>query len=378
MPRPSSGDGNVLVVLTSVEMSETVKEKGIHAQNQEFRKYDQVTKDQRYHLVEHPQSEMFDNDYRIETCDLKLFFEGGEEGRRQFAAELGRALEGIGFAILEGHGIDTDIYELAERKVVELFETTTVEDRLKYQAKRFGSVNQGYFPIKETTNIHPDLVEGWVFCRRAFDLGETSAYKASDYWIDPEYEPVFRNVVTSQERLIHPIMQSILRYLNCDPHLFDEKLNKTNFGFRLNYYPPISAEDELSGAGRMLGHEDVDLFTFLPAQNVDGLQVYNQENGKWIRLNAPPGTILLNTGDYMQRITNDRLPSTTHRVSKPIERVSFGKPRVSMPMNIYTWEDEILEVLPGLGEPRYEPVSSIQFHTSITSKYYGDDYAVTD
>lgn len=358
-------------------MSETLKEKGIHAENQEFRRYDQVTKEQRYHLVEHPDLEEFDNDYRIETCDLRLFFEGGEEGRRQFAAELGTALEGIGFAILEGHGIDPGIYQFAERKVVELFETTTARDRLRFQAKRFGSVNQGYFPIKETTNIHPDLVEGWVFCRRAFDLGEDPSYSPQDYWIDPEYEAVFRRVVTSQERLILPVMQSILRYLGCDPHLFDEKLNKTNFGFRLNYYPPISAEDELYGAGRMLGHEDVDLFTFLPAQNVDGLQVYNQKNGKWIRLNAPPGTIVLNTGDYMQRITNDRLPSTTHRVSKPIDRASFAKPRVSMPMAIYTWEDEIVEVLPNLGEPKYPPVSSIQFHTSITSKYYGDDYAVT-
>jgi hypothetical protein len=48
-----------------------------------------------------------------------------------------------------------------------------------------------------------------------------------------------------------------------------------------------------------------------------------------------------------------------------------------MPMAIYTWEDEILEVLPGLGPPKYEPISSLQFHTSITSKYYGDEYAVT-
>ena len=47
-----------------------------------------------------------------------------------------------------------------------------------------------------------------------------------------------------------------------------------------------------------------------------------------------------------------------------------------MPMNIYTWEDAILEVLPGLGKPLYEPVPAIQFHTSITSKHYGDDYAV--
>jgi isopenicillin N synthase-like dioxygenase len=358
-------------------MIDKQKERGIHAENQEFRKYDQVKKDQRYHLVEHPDIEMFDDEYQIRTCDIKMFFDGGDEGKRQFASELGQALEGIGFAILQGHGIDPDIYEKAELKVAELFETSTPQDRLKYQAKRFGSVNQGYFPIKETTNIHPDLVEGWVFCRRAFDLGENLAYRTSDYWMGPGFEPVFRKLVISQEKLILPIMQSILRYLNCDTHLFDERLTRTNFGFRLNYYPPITAEDELSGAGRMLGHEDVDLFTFLPSQNVDGLQVFNRENGKWIRLNAPPGTIVLNTGDYMQRITNDRLPSTTHRVSKPIDRRLFGKSRISMPMAIYTWEDEILEVLPGLGEPKYEPVSSIQFHTNITSKYYGDDYAVT-
>jgi len=360
-----------------IEMSDKRKEKGVHAKNQEFRKYDQVRKDQNYHLVEHPELEMFDDDYRIKTCDMRLFFEGGEEGRWQFASELGQALEGIGFAILEGHGVDQDIYDQAERKVAELFETTTVEQRLKYQAKRFGSVNQGYFPIRETTNIHPDLVEGWVFCRRAFDLGEDPAYQARDHWLDAAYEQVFRKIVIAQETLIHPIMQSILRYLNCDAHLYDEKLTRTNFGFRLNYYPPITTEDESSGAGRMLGHEDVDLFTFLPAQNVEGLQVYNRENGKWIRLNAPKGTIILNTGDYMQRITNDRLPSTTHRVAKPMRRSSYGEPRISMPMAIYTWEDEILEVLPGLGKPRYEPVPAIQFHTSITSKYYGDDYAVT-
>ena len=44
-------------------------------------------------------------------------------------------------------------------------------------------------------------------------------------------------------------------------------------------------------------------------------------------------------------------------------------------MNVYLWEDEVLEVLPGLGEPKYPPVRAEDFHTRITSKYYGDDYA---
>ena len=354
---------------------EESKEKGIDATSQEFRKYEQVDKDQDYHLAEKENEDQFDDDYVIKTCDLGQFFNGGEAGREKFAREFGQALEGIGFAVLEGHGVDPKLYEEGVAKTRELFESTTVAGRMKYEAKRPGSVNQGYFPMKETTIIHPDLVEGWVFCRRAFNMDNDPDYDESAYWPKPGYEAFFRQIVVEHEKLILPIMQSILRYLGCDPHLYDKKLTKTNFGFRLNHYPPIAASDAASGAGRMLGHEDVDLWTLLPSQSVDGLQVLNRENMKWIRLNPPPGTIIMNTGDYMQRITNDRLPSTTHRVSKPTNTALYGTPRVTFPMAIYVWEEEMLEVLPGLGGPKYEPISAVKFHTRITSKYYGDDYA---
>ena len=99
-------------------------------------------------------------------------------------------------------------------------------------------------------------------------------------------------------------------------------------------------------------------------------------NRKWIRLAAPRGSIILNTGDYMQRISNDVFPSTTHRVSPPRDPDQRRLPRVSIPMAIYLWEDEVLDVLPGLEPRKYEPVKAIHFHTRITSKYYGDDYAV--
>ena len=351
------------------------KEEGIKAVNQDFSQYDQVNKEQVYHLAEGSEPELFDEEYEIRTCDMRLFFEGGEAGKAQFAQELGEALEGIGFAILDGHGVDPALYPEAQRMIQQIFETTTLEERLPFRAERHGSVNQGYFPMKETTVIHPDLVEGWVFCRRAFDLDGNADYKEGAFWPEGGYEPFFRQIVQAHEALILPIMQSILRYLHCDPHLYDQKLTGTNFGFRLNYYPPISSGDDATGAGRMLGHEDVDLFTILPAQEVEGLQVLNRENGKWIRLNPKPGTIILNTGDYMQRITNDRLPSTTHRVSKPASRNLFEKPRITFPMAVYVWEEELLEVLPGLGTPRYQPISAVKFHTNITSKYYGDEYA---
>jgi hypothetical protein len=47
-------------------------------------------------------------------------------------------------------------------------------------------------------------------------------------------------------------------------------------------------------------------------------------------------------------------------------------------MAVYVWEDEMLEVLPGLGAAKYQPVKAITFHTRSTSKFYGDGYAVEE
>jgi isopenicillin N synthase-like dioxygenase len=356
------------------------KSLGIEATNQAYIHYDQVEKKQEYHLAEAHHGEAFDEEFRIRTCDIGRFLHGDDSDKRAFARELGGALREIGFAILEGHGVDARLYDEAEARVLELYTRVPLDVKLRFRAQRHGSVNQGYFPVKETTDIHPDLVEGWVFCRRAFDMGDDPGRPArvADFWPLPEMEPFFRSIAREHERLILPVMQSLLLDLGCDPHLYDRALTRTNFGLRLNYYPPVRPEDEAAGAGRLLGHEDVDLFTFLPAPQVEGLQVLNRANMKWVRLTAPPGTIILNTGDYMQRITNDILPSTTHRVSLPRDAAERRATRVSLPMAVYVWEDEVLEVLPGLGVPKYEPIKAIQFHTRITSKYYGDDYAVQE
>ncbi|HEY6842906.1 MAG TPA: 2OG-Fe(II) oxygenase family protein [Thermoanaerobaculia bacterium] len=327
--------------------------------NQDYIRYEQVEKKQSYHLAEDPR-EAFDDDFQIRTCDMRS---------PDFARELGDALREIGFAILEGHGVDAALYDEAERKIIEMFERLSLEDKLRFRAQRHGSVNQGYFPIHETSMQHPDWVEGWVFCRRAFE-------RPNEFWPLPEYAEFFRRLVEAHERLILPVMQAMLASLGCDPHLYDRKLTGTNFGLRLNYYPPVTREMDDSGAARLLGHEDVDLFTFLPAPRVEGLQLLNRRNMKWIRLDAPPGTIILNTGDYMQRISNDIFPSTTHRVSKARDPQQRGRKRVSFPMAIYVWEDEVLEVLPGIANPKYAPMKAIEFHTAITSKFYGDAYAV--
>lgn len=348
----------------------------LKAVNQDFSKYDQVEKKQVYNLSEIEGEEVFDEDYQIKTVDMSGFLTGDAQEIEKFSQDLGEAMENIGFVILTGHGIDTQLFSKAREKIITFFEDIPEEERLPYKAKRHGSVNQGYFPINETTIIHPDLVKGWVFCRRGLNMDNDVNYNEKEYWPRPGYEPFFRELCKANETIILPIMQGILRYLKCDPHSYDKKLTQTNFGFRLNYYPALDDAYRSKGAGRMLGHEDVDLFTILPSEDLDGLQALNRKNMKWVRINAPKGSIVINTGDYMQRITNNRLPSTTHRVSAPKEASKYSKTRVSFPMAVYVWEDEMLNVLPELENPKYPPISAIEFHTKITSKYYGDDYAV--
>jgi len=351
------------------------KDDGVHAVNREFSRYDQVDKRHTYRLADTGEDE-FDDSFVLPICEIGPALAGDEQGVREFSQQLGSSLEEIGFACIVGHGIDTDLWTQAEARIIDLFTRPTLEDRMRFRAGRHGSINQGYFPIKETSGIHPDLVEGWVFCRRAFDLDSNPDYDVERFWVLPEHEPFFRELAQLHSRLFLPVTQAVFRHLGCDPHLYDEKLTDTNFGLRLNYYPPIRERDERTGAGRLLGHEDVDLFTLLPAPRVDGLQVWNRATGKWVRLNPPPDSMIVNTGDYLQRITNDRLRSTTHRVAKPRDDSQHSATRVSFPLAVYVWEDEILEVLPGLGQPRYEPIKAITFHTRSTSKFYGDDYAV--
>ena len=345
--------------------------------NQQFSRFDQVRKTHTYRLAESDADE-FDEDYQIATLDFGRFVAGDEPERARFAAEFTGALEEIGFAVLTNHGVDAALYDEVAETTQELFTSTPMSEKMRFRAERHGSVNQGYFPIEETSEIHPDLVEGWVWCRRAFEIPQQreTPFRPEDYWPSAEYESRLRPLVLAHEQLFKPIAQAMLMGLGCDPHLFDDRLTETNFGLRLNYYPPMSEEQDRSGAGRLLGHEDVDLFTILPATEMEGLQVWNHRSRKWVRMNAPPGSIIINTGDYMQRISNDRLPSTTHRVGKPRDGSHLGRARVSFPMAVYLWEDEVLEVLPGLGEAKYPPVKAITFHTRTTSKFYGDGYAV--
>ncbi len=74
-------------------------------------------------------------------------------------------------------------------------------------------------------------------------------------------------------------------------------------------------------------------------------QVKSKE-GNWIDVPCDFGNLIINIGDMLQRLTNNRLPSTTHRVVNPAaERRGFS--RYSMPYFLHFRPDYLIETLPG-------------------------------
>jgi isopenicillin N synthase-like dioxygenase len=98
-------------------------------------------------------------------------------------------------------------------------------------------------------------------------------------------------------------------------------------------------------------HEDINVITLLLGAEEGGLELLDR-GGRWIPVNPPPGTLVCNVGDMLQRLTNHVLPSTTHRVVNPTgERAR--RARYSMPFFLHFNSDFPIATLPGCVSPAH-------------------------
>ena len=86
----------------------------------------------------------------------------------------------------------------------------------------------------------------------------------------------------------------------------------------------------MDGSIRAEAHTDINLITILIAE--PGLQVLGSSK-KWINVELPKNSIVVNIGDMLQKCSNGFYKSTVHRVINPDK--SSNVSRYSMPLFIH-------------------------------------------
>ena len=137
------------------------------------------------------------------------------------------------------------------------------------------------------------------------------------------------------------LLEAIARYLGLAPDYFVDTVKDGNSILRLLHYPPIPGDGPNVRAG---AHEDINTITLLLGAEEAGLQLLDRD-GDWLPVTPKPGELAVNIGDMLQRLTNNVLKSTTHRVvNPPPER--RGHSRYSMPFFLHFRSDFLIETLP--------------------------------
>jgi isopenicillin N synthase-like dioxygenase len=178
-----------------------------------------------------------------------------------------------------------------------------------------------------------DLKEFWQFGQCVIDNPVLLEIYPKNVTVTelPTFNPTAMTVYKKLEDAGRMMLQAIALYLKLDKHYFDDKIENGNSILRAIHYPPITSDP--GDAVRSAAHEDINLITLLMGASADGLQIKNKK-GEWVPVTALPEHIVVNVGDMLQRLTNGRLRSTTHRVVNP-PKEKWGQSRFSIPFFLH-------------------------------------------
>lgn len=281
----------------------------------------------------------------IPMVDLSKFVKGSVPEKKEFVENLGKAFNEVGFVTVRNHGISDELVERFYGEVNAFFDMDP-EVKAKYEKKELNG-QRGYTSFGKEHAKHSnvgDLKEFWQFGQEfapgekpdddAFmdnlDVKELPAFKATGIELFRAFEESGRN-----------LLKAIALYLNLPENYFEEYVIKGNSILRAIHYPPITSDPK--SAIRAEQHEDINLITLLVGASAEGLQLLTKKE-EWLPIMAPKGSIVVNVGDMLQRLTNDVLKSTTHRVVNP-PKEKWHEPRLSIPFFLHPISEMPLDCL---------------------------------
>lgn len=267
---------------------------------------------------------------QIPSVDLTDFLSDNPERKQKFVNEIGKAYNEIGFVALKGHFLSDELVENLYKEVKDFFDLP-VETKKQYEIPGIGG-QRGYVSFgKETAKGEKvaDLKEFWHF----------GQYVENDPALEKKYPenvtvkelPNFNKVGKETYKMLEKtgvyVLRALALYLGLEETYFDEWVHNGNSILRPIHYPPITQEPK--DAVRAAAHGDINLITLLMGAQGRGLQVKNNQ-GEWLDAIAEEDELVINVGDMLSRLTNNKLKSTIHRVVNP-PRELWGTSRYSIP-----------------------------------------------
>ena len=280
----------------------------------------------------------------IPVVNLDYYVHGSPAVRKDFIEELGEAFHKIGFVGVTNHGVSAqlvdDFYNAAKR-----FFALPTEVKKKYEIAGLAG-QRGYTSFGKEHAKQSDVGD----LKEFFQIGQTVApdnplKKEYPDNVKVEEEPDFFRLGNELYRAFEKsggiLLEAIAIYLGLPEDYFDAKIHDGNSILRAIHYPPITKEPE--SAIRAEQHEDINLIPLLVGASAGGLEVQNMK-GEWLPAIPDEGEIVINVGDMLQRLTNNHLKSTTHRVVNP-PREKWHLPRLSIPFFLHPRSDMDLTCL---------------------------------
>jgi isopenicillin N synthase-like dioxygenase len=280
----------------------------------------------------------------IPVVNLADFNSGDPELKKAFVNQLGKAYEDVGFVAVKNHGIPdeliADLY-----KYVQQFFSLPLDAKKKYEVPGLAG-QRGYTSFgKEHAkgSEAPDLKEFFQYGQIVEDNDPVKSEYPDNVKVNEvtDFNITFEKAYRAFEKSGKALLQAIAIYLGLEENYFDEHIHNGNSILRAIHYPPITQEPK--SAIRAEQHEDINLITLLVGASADGLQILTKQN-EWVGVTSLPEQIVVNVGDMLQRLTNNKLKSTTHRVVNP-PREKWHTSRFSIPFFLHPKSEMSLAAL---------------------------------
>ncbi|MEH2299373.1 MAG: 2OG-Fe(II) oxygenase family protein [Nostoc sp.] len=236
----------------------------------------------------------------IPVIDLTAFTNGDTITRQTVIKQIYQAGHEIGFIYLQNSGISKDLIRQVFNHSKSFFNLPLEVKQKQAWSDEF--INTGYVGL-ERERLDPNKPGD---LKEAFNVNKQAAVDI-DASIVAFYD--------SCTELANTVLQAFALALELPEDFLIIRHNQQNHTLRSLHYPPLQTPPK-PGQVRAGEHSDYGSITLLFQDDVGGLEVQTA-SGEWIAAPTIPDTVIVNTGDLIQRWTNHVFCSTKHRVMIP-------------------------------------------------------------